>query len=612
MRLPDTLVRRTAVACLALLSSYCSLFSTTVWRSHVWNGRIEEAVLNAAADRAACRLAGGRVVVRGLSEGSPVHAFSTAPYAVTAIAISADGGHVAWGDASGRLFRWSPGDEPLSVTVEDSAMTGLAMAPDGASLGVASSGTRISFRQFEDLDQTAYRNPGLEQVRMLAVDSSGTDYLAADHGGQLVRVSVDSSTRSYGSLAGIGVRGCVYADAGDVAWLCWDESGSLFFLGDSLEVRAQLELGDSPVTAHFYDREGERLLLGSRDGRLRAVSMVPGELAEDPLGAFGEAVVGIGMRTDGRLVVVTESGRMLAAQGNGFDPFEEPALSGRLLRAHTSLRAGVATVLTDSGPDLLSLADGNRRVEAGESQGIVLDSAIFHGHNGSGPVMLVLDPQSLSLRLEGDGLSQPFSVNDWTPTRIASAPWSPRIALMSSSGEVRILEESATGLMEGFRSDPDPSVIWEDLAFNEDGSGVRRSASAGLPSVIAPDGPFQLEVSEVGVLALKGVDSDPLFLAWPDLVPASGGGMWSGYLGKIRAVNRSWFHQREYGWGYLLPSADTSWFWFPDEGWFAGSPLDGPWLYSDEGGNWVHTLVDRNPTDWIYDFSSAKWRRFGK
>lgn len=612
MRLLNMFSLRRAAAAMGLLLSACSLLPTTVWESEAWNGRIEEAVFDAAADRVACRLADGRVVIREWSGGGAARAFSTGPYAVTAIAISGDGERVVWGDTSGRLHRWAPGAEPASVKLEDSALTGLAMDPVGMVAGAASSGTKAWFREVEGLEPEATRKLYLEQVRAFASDPTGTIFLAADHQGRLQRVAVDSSLSKTGSLSGIGARGATCADSADVTWLCWDEAGTLFFLDDSLDTLATLDLGNSPVTAHFYDSDNDRLLLGFRDGRLLTILLGARELVEEPLEIFNEPVVGLGGQPDGTLLAVTESGRILASQGNAFEPLCEPIFNGHLLRAHASLRAGVATVVTDSAPGLLSLADGSRRSDAEQAAGIVLDSAIFHGRQGSGPVELVLDPDTLAIQVEGDILSEPYPLDDyWTPTRIAAAAWSPQIALMSADGEIRVLDQTSTGLSEISQYGAEPPYLWGDLEFTANASGVRRLESADAASFRAPDGPFQMEVSGAGSVALNRIESDPVFLAWPDLLPATGGGMWSGYLGNIHAVSHPWIQQREFGWAYLVPSAETSWFWFAGEGWLAGSPANGPWLYAHEAENWLYTFVGQYPTDWVYDFSGSEWRRFG-
>ncbi len=590
----------------------CSLQATTIWESDTINGRIEKAVFDAEAGRMACRLSGGRVLIRDLGQPGSSRMFSTEPYEVAEIAISGDGSAVVWGDIFGRLYRWAHGKELLFVDTDACALTGLTVSPDGSMVAVASSGVAASLRATGGLSVERSRALSLGQVRALAMDPSGENLLAADHAGLLQRVDMYSASRSSGRLDSIGARGALNVEAGQVEWVVWDEAGSLFFLDAALVKLATVELGNSPVTASHYEAAGQELWLGFRNGSLLLISLAEGNLGETTLLAeFEEPVVGLGGKGDGTVLVMTESGRLLASGESGFSLVSEPAFEGQPLRLQVSLMAGIASIMTDRGDRILSLANGSRQARPVPSDGIILDSAIFHGFSGSGPIHLILDPDSLELRLDGKVLPAPIPIEGWTPDRIAADAWSPRIALMSALGEVRLIEQTRQGFSREVLLYSPITTLWEDVEFDQNGEIQRRQAEA-TTSLPAPDGPFRLDLGEEGGIAFARLEADPALLTWPDLSPSPNGGMQGGFLGRIRALRHPWFLQREFGWGYVLPFGGISWFWFPGEGWLAGSPDFGSWLFSETTGDWIYTLVDDTDCHWIYDFAGKKWRQFGQ
>jgi hypothetical protein len=396
-----------------------------------------------------------------------------------------------------------------------------------------------------------------------------------------------------------------------VKWVVWDVAGEVILLNASLEVIERIDTGGQVITTVLADAAGHRLLLADSHGKLHQIAFSDYTL-KTLSGASGEApIVGLGGNRNTGFYAVTEFGEWLTSASGDRWEVSHPSLRGNILRAHASLQAGGATVVTDQEARTFSLAHGGARSPFAENGDIVLDSAIFHAFGKSAPLRLVFKRGDLSLRLEGESLPDAFLIEeDWSPVRITASPWTPNLALMSADGQVRVYEAQPEGLIEISRLDPVAGQLWEDLAFTEDGSSVTRIRAPAPTQVAAPDGPFELRMNPAGSLAFYRIESDPAVLAWPDLRPADGGGMESGYFGNIRAIRNPWILQREFGWGTFSASQDMNYFRFPGEGWLAGNAQLGSYLYSYNRDNWIYTLIPDFPSDWIYDFAARQWRRF--
>lgn len=601
---------RLATALLVLLpltSGHCE----TLWETFAPGGRVEQAIFSADASRVACRMANGRVMLLDLNDSSQNVEFSTAPYAITHVRLSGDGNRLNWGDTNGTLYIWSPGSGLISRTVEEAGLTGIAANVDGQTIAVSGSGVYGYVFQTANPDSPARRNLGLEQIMAVAGKPDGSRFLAVDHNGWLAEFSGESYSVKKATLDMETPTGLQHVGTGPVEWMIQDVAGSIIFLDAALDVVAETDSGSHEVTTIFYDPAGNRVLIGNASGMIRSLSLADYSLSEAPLAELDDAVVGLGSGPSGSLLAMTGSGDLYSTSAAG-EWVPARALHGHVLRGEASLQTGVGTIVTDRETALYNLNDGSARKHNDVGPGILLDSAIFHGLFGRAPVYLLMDPETLTTRLEGSPLRESYLVEDgWMPVRVACAPWLPQLALMSTDGEVRVFEDGYGGLVEIMRLDAYAGEIVDDLAFSEDQTTVRRFTDSAMGPFPATDGPFQLSLSITGMLSLARAGAHPAFRAWPGLVPVLGGGMDSGYFGEIRAIAGHWAFHQEFGWSWYDADSSMSYFQFPNEGWLAGNPDLGGYLYSYDNSHWIYNLSADFSTDWIYDFAQDRWRVFG-
>lgn len=594
-----------------LLLSSMPLHADPIWTNPGGNGRIEAAAFSADASRVAFRMVDGSVVLKSLGEPESIQVFSTAPHAATSLALSDDGTTLAWGDASGTLHLWSATNGLNKMRLSDAGLTGLALSADGSIVCAAGEGVRAWIKRTANFGYVGSPILNLQQVIALAADDSGDHFMALDQAGQLALFSSDSGSVQTEELAMDTPVGLAHVGHDSVHWVIWDTGGNISLVGSALEIIKTIDTGGLKITALFPDPDINRLLIADDRGILYKVSLQEYTLNKLSETRADDPIVGLGGTEKAGYFGISEFGKQVTSPDGETWQSAQPNLRGHVLRAHTSLRSGLATVLTDQEVRTFSLTDGSDKVSAFEDSEIVLDTAIFHTNGKDAPLRLVLNTDDLSLLLKGDSLpGSAMLEDDWSPVRLATDPWAPRLALMSTEGEVRIYDLQSEGLVEFGRLDPVPGSLWEDLEFTEDGASVSRIRAVTHAHVPAPDGPFELRMNPAGSLVFQRIETDPAFLAWPNLRPADGGGMESGYFGNIRAIRHPWFYQREFGWGYVSASQDMNYFRFPGEGWLAGNARLGAYLYSYGNDNWIYTLIPDFSSDWIYDFAQGQWRRF--
>ncbi|MGC9449984.1 MAG: WD40 repeat domain-containing protein [Oceanipulchritudo sp.] len=587
------------------------LCGRTVWEGNTWGGSIQEAAFSAGANRVACAMTDGRMLVRDLGTGQLLLEGNVAPMGLTGVRISADGQRAVWGDVSGMLHSWSPADGMQSIHAGDMALTGLALTEDGTKVAVMGNGAQFRMRDAATFDSIDVRNPGLEQVHALAVDSSGNWVLGGDHSGRAMLVNRATGATQYGLVSESGLQGGLLVPDEPVELLLWDREGTLFFLDGSLNITGTLHLDGTALTSVIQDPLHERLIVSTRAGMVAAVSLETRALEGPALAMLEEPAAGLGIRGDGSLLALDRSGRIWRLQDGLVEEEGTLFAEGKILRAEPDLRTGTGTILTSKGGWLAQLSDGGTEVMDPGPQIVLLDAGIYHGRSGSAPVLLLLDKETMELRLTGESLPEEYIIDAWTPARVACGTWTPRIALMSADGETRVLEEGLDGFFEVRCIDPVPGKVFWDIAYIENDADVLRSEEAEAETFPGMDGPFQLEGQSGGPVRFSSIETHPAILAWPDLAPLPGGGMDAGCFGIIRATRDAWIQQREFGWGAVHHAGGLNYLWFAGEGWLAGTEDRGPFLYSYNQDNWFFTLQAEYPTDWLFDFSLSDWRRFG-
>jgi hypothetical protein len=586
------------------------LSARTIWEHEAWNGTIEKAVFSADASRVACAMTDGRILVRDMDTGEVLLMQSATPNSITQIDISSDGQRVAWGDVSGMLRSWSSEGGVVSLNAGEMALTGLALSPDGTKVSYMGNGVQFGMRNTSDLKSIDLRSLYIEQVHALATDSTGDLILAGDHSGRVVRVKRSTGSKLSKTLSSEGIRGALFLSGGPAEGVVWDDSGNLLFVDSGLLVTASVQLGEVSVSCVIEDGARDRLIVATSGGLVVAVDRTRLQLLDPALAMLDQPAVGLGIQGDGGIIAMDQSGTTWNITTDTVQVAAAPAFSGQTLRGDISIRAGIASFITTEGGWVSRLSDGDsQEIDPGAS-GILLDVAIYHGREGDCPVQLVLDRETLVLRITGPCLQEDIIVEEWTPTRIASGVWRNQIALMSLDGSVILLEEGAEGFNEVLSEDALPGTFWDDIAFVDNDSDFLRMEQSVENSFPAMDGPFLMEISPARGMQLSSIETDPVFFAYPDLLPSPQGGMDTGLFGIIQAMSEPWILHREFGWGYFVPNSVTSWYWFQNEGWLASAGSYSPFLYSDSTEDWLYTLVSKQASNWVYDYSLGEWRVF--
>lgn len=594
-----------------LLAGAVSL--AAIWEREALNGQIAQAVISEDGRQVAYQFIDGRVLLRSLADSEPAVMHSSAPYALTQLALSADGSVAVWADTSGRLHRYTKAEGLQSVQLGEAALTGFALGSDTGLVCVAGDGTTAWLRTQANLGSQATRNLEIEQVCAIAADATGDSFALIDHAGNLRKISADSSALTSRQLTTQTPQGMRHVDMAGIEWLVWDAEGVVHFLDTSFKPVESRQTGWLAISACYVDRRAQSILLGNRSGGIYTIDAGGSGLSElQQVAALPTAVIGLGANADGDWIAITAQGAHYRNGAAGFELVAAPSVLGSITQLHANLLTGVGSIVTQSGGWAVDLATGDSQPLPVPEAQLLLDTVLFEGLQGRGRVYLLMDSATHTLQLQGATLLRSYPIDsDWTPCKLLAASWHPRIALIAATGATRILEEQADGWVELARTTSTGMLDWDAYRFNSDETALVHDAGTTGEGLAALNGPFHYTLKPTGSLSFERAAGAQAFVVWPQLTPTAGGGMDAGYFGNIMALQENWFLHGAYGWGHYATTPSAHWFWFADEGWLAGAAELGSYLYAEATADWIYSLAALYQTDWIYDYSRAGWRRFG-
>jgi sugar lactone lactonase YvrE len=330
---------------------------------------------------------------------------------------------------------------------------------------MAGDGVAASIRNSGNLEVVYSRTLNLEQVLTLDMSLDGSLLLAGDHSGRLMRVDRVSGSVQSTRLSDVGLAGACFLDADGSRVACWDQEGRLRVLDADLTIQGAGQLNAGRISANLADSAGGRLLLGTEDGRIFSVSLSSDALTPALLATLPEAVVGLGLTELNQVLAMTPQGRVFRIADGSQELLSEPAFDGQVLRIDAAVETGQGVLLTDQEARILDLADGHSTTVSADSAHPILDLAFFQSSRGVIPLQLVLRPSGLAVEAVNAETLGSHAISGWSPDRMATAASAPLLALMSSDGNLLLLQETDGVFEEVRRLEADGSTFWTGMRF---------------------------------------------------------------------------------------------------------------------------------------------------
>src|SRR6266446_894203 len=215
------------------------------------------------------------VLVADLLSGNRVEIGVDASNRALAVATTADGGKVAFGQQSGQVQVVEATTKRTLVQVPgvNSRITALAFSEDGTLLVVGSTGGAVQIHRLtpklEKLGEGAHHRMA---VTVAAAAAKGQGFASADDSGQVVLWGKNGQKQAAANLGGRGIKALLFLGDQALAAGCGD--GTVKILNPSSgTVLATHNLGSSAISALAFAKDKLALAVGTQSGQVTMLAL---------------------------------------------------------------------------------------------------------------------------------------------------------------------------------------------------------------------------------------------------------------------------------------------------------------------------------------------------